>query len=197
MGLFDTVRCEYPLPEPAHQDLEYQTNDLESLLELYTITREGRLIRHERPWGGGPGRDLEWPVHGDVRIYESLEATGGRRQWIEYVVRFTDGRVQSVRRAERREGVGPARHVRPSPPPAAAAHDAAAYASLEPTLAGRRLTAEEFVAHTPEKLELLDGRIPGDEALFVLLLASLGLRRAVALVGLEPWARALSAEEED
>ena len=33
MGLFDEVRCEYRLPDPAHQGLVFQTKELESALE--------------------------------------------------------------------------------------------------------------------------------------------------------------------
>ena len=46
MGIFDTVTCDYPLPDPRHQDLEFQTKDLEKMMGHYTITRDGRLIRH-------------------------------------------------------------------------------------------------------------------------------------------------------
>jgi len=33
MGLFDEVRSEYPLPDPAHQKLLLQTKDLGSLMD--------------------------------------------------------------------------------------------------------------------------------------------------------------------
>jgi hypothetical protein len=56
---------------------------------------------------------------------------------------------------------------------------------------GRPVTADEFAAFTPEKLELIDGRIPGGEKLVLLLLTSLGLRRVAALVGREAWSRAV------
>lgn len=98
MGLFDTVHCEYPLPVAAHQGLEFQTKDLERVLGTYTITADGLLMRH--PWrGAGPGldRDIEWPLHGDVRIYSSLRSPASDREWVEYVVRFTHGRVEWVR----------------------------------------------------------------------------------------------------
>jgi len=64
-----------------------------------------------------------------------------------------------------------------------------------PSLAGRRLTADEFMAHVPEKLELVDGHIPDEEPLLLLLLASVGLHRAAELVGRETWARAISQGE--
>ena len=92
MGLFDTVRCDYPLPDHRHQDLSFQTKSLESLLEDYTITQEGRLIRHAWRGGDRPARDIEWPIHGDLRIYTS--ETWGEKVWVEYIVRFTHGRVE-------------------------------------------------------------------------------------------------------
>ncbi|HEV7667436.1 MAG TPA: hypothetical protein VGS22_02850 [Thermoanaerobaculia bacterium] len=98
MGLFDTIHCEYLLPVANHQDLEYQTKGLDSGMERYTITPDGRLIRHSR--GGmfarGPCRDIEWPVHGDVEIYTH----DSDRNWIEYIVRFTHGRVEWIRSLE-------------------------------------------------------------------------------------------------
>jgi hypothetical protein len=99
MGLFDTVYCQYPLPDARHQDLDFQTKDLECLLDEYTITRDGRLLRHARRSGRGPERDVEWPLHGDIRIYTSV-ASGEERTWVEYRVRFTHGRVEWIRPAD-------------------------------------------------------------------------------------------------
>jgi hypothetical protein len=99
MGMFDTVRCEYPLPYARHQDLEYQTKDLECLLVHYTITRDGRLVLNARQGRGRPSRDIEWPLHGDIRIYTSDDSVEPH-VWIEYVVRFTHGRVEWIRPKE-------------------------------------------------------------------------------------------------
>lgn len=96
MGLFDTVHCKYPLPDPRHQDLEFQTKDLDPALLTYTITRDGRLVRHALRGGRGKlDRDIDWPLHGDIRIYtheKSLDPA-----WVEYVVRFTHGHVEWIR----------------------------------------------------------------------------------------------------
>jgi hypothetical protein len=51
----------------------------------------------------------------------------------------------------------------------------------------RRPTGEEFASHAPEKLELLDGHVPGEEDLVLLLLTTMGLRRAAHLVGPKIW----------
>ena len=125
VGMFDNVRCRYPLPH--HQDAEFQTKDLASvvegeyyfggLLDDYTITKNGRLRRqmHQRKWVknsdsplGGYFKSIKswWEyvpdVHGDVRIYTS-DGTFGKRgyRWIEFLLRFTNGRVQSVRDVSR------------------------------------------------------------------------------------------------
>jgi hypothetical protein len=95
MGLFDTIRCEYPLPDARHQDLEFQTKDLECFLAHYRITRDGRLVFEARG-GKEPDRDIEWPVHRDISIYTFIE-TSGDREWVEYVVRFTHDRVEWIR----------------------------------------------------------------------------------------------------
>jgi hypothetical protein len=93
MGLYDTVYCDYPLPDARHQDLEFQTKDLECLLGDYRITRDGRLMlqdpRRERRADGDS--DIEWPLHGDISIHTSLDAV-----WVDYVVRFTHGRVEWI-----------------------------------------------------------------------------------------------------
>ena len=45
MGMFDWIRCDYPLPDVEAQGLEFQTKDLDSLCEQLHITQEGRLYR--------------------------------------------------------------------------------------------------------------------------------------------------------
>jgi hypothetical protein len=98
MGLFDTIYCEYPLPDVRHQGLEFQTKDLESALDHYTITQDGRLMLHARRFGNGPDRDIEWAIHGDVSFY--THEASAEKSWIEYVARFTHGRVEWIRPVE-------------------------------------------------------------------------------------------------
>lgn len=120
MGMFDHVRCRYPLPH--HQDAEFQTKDMvrivdpgdpvDGLLDQYVITKTGRLRRqmHKRK-AVKTGRTFprvvlksikSWWVdvpdaHGDVLIYTSDDTPGKRKhRWIEFRVRFTNGRVQEV-----------------------------------------------------------------------------------------------------
>lgn len=120
MGMFDTIVCRYPLPH--HQDAEFQTKDLAAialgehfvsgLLDEYEIAADGRLRRHvhEREWTedpeaffGGYLRSVrDWwedvpDAHGDVLMYTSEEVAEQQiRVWVEFRVRFTNGRVQEV-----------------------------------------------------------------------------------------------------
>jgi hypothetical protein len=194
VGLFDDVRCEYPLPDPAHQGLSFQTKDLECLLDEYVITRRGRLVRTRSGFLEPRGRRVACPIHQDLRIHASVEVGPEEREWVEYVFRFTAGRVTRVRRSRDRhrytvKTLNPEGWRKPPDPPTASI-EAQAVARLEPALYPRRPTPEEFSSHTPEKIELFDGHIPGEEKLLLLLLTTVGLRRAVQLVGPELWRRA-------
>ena len=66
--------------------------------------------------------------------------------------------------------------------PAAAPPGGESAGRLVPALHARRPTVDEFSAYTPEKLELIDGHLPGEEDLLLLLLTSIGLRRAAEVV---------------
>lgn len=92
MGMFDTLHFEYPLPDPQHQNLDFQTKDLECALLDFTVTRDGRLIGRVGRFGGGPGRETEYPFHGDLQFYTST----ADKTWIEYVARFKYGHVQWI-----------------------------------------------------------------------------------------------------
>lgn len=185
MGLYDTLRCEYPLPEPTHQRREFQTKDFERLLDEYLITRDGRLVRRARRGKSGLARDVEWPYHGDVRFYDVDPEKD--RGLIEYVARFIDGRVEWIRRLDEETRVLLEAPGTPTP--------------VEPTLKpgkwGRRFTVDEYHAYAPEKLELIRGDVVAAEKLLLLALTNLGLHRAALLVGPEEWRTALDEEETD
>jgi len=189
--MFDEVRCQYPLPNPAHQGLLFQTKDLESMMDEYVITRRGRLVREKTGWLEPRSCHVVCPIHQDVRIYDSVEVGPEEREWVEYVFRFTAGKVTRVRRSRDRHRYKVKKwdpeERRKSDPPAPAPVEKQAEARLEPALHPRRPTPEEFSSYTPEKLELLDGHIPGEEKLLLLLLTTVGLRRAVQLVGPKLW----------
>ena len=51
MGLYDTVRVRYSMPEPGFQDRDFQTKDLGCWLDAYEITVAGELIRTDNAGG--------------------------------------------------------------------------------------------------------------------------------------------------
>jgi hypothetical protein len=82
MGMYDNIRCNFPLPElPDPFGREFQTQDLECLLDDYTINSEGRLILHykeyepvpeeERPYKDDPSPLMR--IYGILRVKEGSE----------------------------------------------------------------------------------------------------------------------------
>jgi hypothetical protein len=128
MGMCDEIQCDYPVPDPEVQDRVFHTKSLDSGLDRYTITRDGRLILHqvryesvpeeERPYFGTPHwadnpvaqtrgcmravpvGDVEVPHHGDILLYTSI-GEGHEYKRFEYRTRFTEGRVQWITREPR------------------------------------------------------------------------------------------------
>ena len=99
MGLFDEIRCEYPLPESGYRELPghtFQTKSLGSGLDKYTITSDGTLIQSRRLGSEGEEKE-EIPYHGDVYFYGSFAVRDEPgRVWIEYKARFTEGRLSRI-----------------------------------------------------------------------------------------------------
>lgn len=122
MGMFDELKCEYPLPDPIVQDEIFQTKSLDRLLDNYTLTRDGRLILHQAHYGPEPEeeqplisdvsevpranseKDVEISYHGDVFFYTLLGTPGADDwQWFEYKARFIEGKLQWIQRAKPHE----------------------------------------------------------------------------------------------
>lgn len=79
MGMFDTIRCEHPLPDGCTAS-EFQTKSLDCILETFCLTASGRLLDAQ---GADTG------LHGVLRMYTGDKA--GR--WWEYEAKFTDGQL--------------------------------------------------------------------------------------------------------
>ncbi len=124
MGMYDDIKCEYPLPDKQVQNKVFQTKSLQCNLDSYTITKEGRLIWHkyryetvpeeERPYYGKPEwndpllqlagstksilvGDIDVLHHGIIGFYTFI-ADGVGEKWFEYVAKFTDGQIVSIER---------------------------------------------------------------------------------------------------
>lgn len=121
MGMFDEIKCEYPLLDKEVQFEMFQTKNFNNVMDHYTITEKGRLIWHktryelvpeeERRYYGTPEweedtiyqslgsirsipvADIDVQHHGVIRFYTSK---GG--EWFEYEAKFTDGQVVEIKR---------------------------------------------------------------------------------------------------
>lgn len=110
MGMFDTIICDYPLPDNCPYT-DFQTKDLENLMDIYKITKEGALLKEECDYEKEESKDsffgyymkkvnIRWKdmnYHGDLDFYTYNTET---KEWYEYIVRFTHGIVEYIRRKE-------------------------------------------------------------------------------------------------
>jgi len=122
MGMFDTVIIDYDWPDEI-TDTEFQTKDLEDMLDTYTINEEGRLVLHkhhheevpeeERPYYGKPEWDenpiyrimgsinsvfdeyVDMNYHGMLEIHNFIDG-----EWFSYNLKFTDGTLVDIERNE-------------------------------------------------------------------------------------------------
>jgi len=113
MGMFDYVKVEYELPENLKhlQDESFQTKDFDCAMFEFTITKDGKLIRHQYEYRTlndtekavygekkfmpimkrtGEVNNVVVPIHGDYCIY-----AGSPLQDI--FVRFTHGQLEEIR----------------------------------------------------------------------------------------------------
>ena len=123
MGMFDCLRCAYPLPMEGANDLDYQTKDTPAqLCDNYEIREDGTLW-HEayyiedqsNPNATGVERIIgmcapvneRWepvPLTGEVRFYsfkrETLDTAEG---WIEWSAYFVKGKILHLELIEDRD----------------------------------------------------------------------------------------------
>lgn len=94
MGMFDNIKCLYPLPgnPPFPQDEVYQTKDLDCSLDFYTISVDG---------------DLDYPNYtGDICFYTSNIRSSGPGIYtkdgadaisVEYRAKFVDSKLVEIK----------------------------------------------------------------------------------------------------
>lgn len=113
MGVYDNVRCKYPLPDAEAQDLEYQTKStFAPYLENYVITQDGRLLKEEynireeqapdSPVGCRLLREhcrwVEADFRGELEIYTTVRQPDESLRWYSYLLWFKDNRVADLQR---------------------------------------------------------------------------------------------------
>lgn len=114
MGMYDELRCKYPLPVKGANDLLYQTKDTPSqFIDLYEIRADGTVWRQnydiedrsdpkaeglERIIGCMTRINKRWEkvkdFNGGIRFYTCLgeQNTG----WIEFSAHFVGGKLKSM-----------------------------------------------------------------------------------------------------
>ena len=105
MGLFDDIKCEFPLPDEC-KETNFQTKDFpDPYLDKYVITKEGKLAKRTFSGVGDEwhhDKDEPMEFHGILNFYTytgSHEA--GDFKWWEYAAKFTDGKLVSITRVDR------------------------------------------------------------------------------------------------
>jgi hypothetical protein len=115
MGMFDSVMVRYPLDVPAHNQMWFQTKDLDNSLSRYLVDEQGYLwheIREFRFHTPGEEPDpspLPEPVIEQVPYHGDVDVRGGgmlEQDEVRYLLRFIDGRVARVARATERSEYG-------------------------------------------------------------------------------------------
>lgn len=94
MGMFDYIKCDYPLPQSRVQGNVFQTKDFDSNMDSYLITQDGKLQKTSGNWFGrkienGDYKDV--PYNGVINFYELLVFNTEFKQWYEYSATFVDG----------------------------------------------------------------------------------------------------------
>lgn len=118
MGMFDYLRCEYPLPDEKFQHWNFQTKSTPSqFMDNYLITQDGRLVRTSTtvamteeemdaaqmeaeaaghsiyPLMKMEAIEEEVPYHGDIFFYGYEPPV-----WVEFQARFTNGRLEWIKK---------------------------------------------------------------------------------------------------
>lgn len=111
MGVFDEIRCRYPLPVPGANDLAYQTKDTDAqFLDNYEIREDGTLWHEtyrveDRSDPTKPGLlgmagcmtriPTGWePADHEGELYFYTITKDG--EWLEFVADFMDGRLRAI-----------------------------------------------------------------------------------------------------
>lgn len=94
MGMFDYLRCKYPLPVAGDNDLEFQTKSLDCGMNRVEIREDGTIWTQE--WGEV---DPEWcqrKFTGEVTFYEHTRD----KKWVEYSAYFVKGQLKELHSVE-------------------------------------------------------------------------------------------------
>ncbi len=90
---FDTILCEYNLPDKEVQEKQFKTKSFDCEFDNYLISKEGRILIKDKETNSIQA-DINF--HGDVRFY--TQAGKDNSKWYEYLARFTEGELKWIKR---------------------------------------------------------------------------------------------------
>lgn len=124
MGMFDSIECDYPLPLPLEvvdimpdpYSQEFQTKDLENLMDTYILSEEGELlwIKKEYKWKDDDDSFLKGYMevikqeiistnfHGILNfycyetVYDETTSNNVKDVSIDYIAKFTNGKLENI-----------------------------------------------------------------------------------------------------
>ncbi|MBD1209861.1 MAG: hypothetical protein H9535_15620 [Ignavibacteria bacterium] len=118
MGFYNTVYCDYPLPDSYAEDYGFQTKDLDCGSKKYWISEEGELLLEDDSDNDEDSEDVYSvvPFHGVLSMYTRIfrvihdppvavvlddeETTLVQSEYLEYRMTFTHGQVERVERSK-------------------------------------------------------------------------------------------------
>ena len=124
MGMFDSIQCNYPLPLPPEivdimpdpYDQEFQTKDLENLLDLYYLNEDGVLYWRKRKYEWKDDDSAFFKGYMDVieeeivpidfhgilnfycyeTVHEDESSDKAKDISIDYLAKFTNGKIENI-----------------------------------------------------------------------------------------------------
>ena len=120
MGMFDELRCRYPLPVAGANELVFQTKSLDCALDCYEIDAYGGLRHqeydledHSDPTKTGLARlagmatrvNQRWvpeSLTGEVRFYGTTDGSWSGASWLEFSAYFVAGRLTELHQIKER-----------------------------------------------------------------------------------------------
>ncbi len=124
MGMFDSIKVDYPLPLPLEvinilpdiYDQEFQTKDFDNLLDNYLLNEDGQLIHSKKEYKWKDDDDsflkgymdvikeemVPFDFHGIVNFYcyetvhENPTSDKAKDIIIDYMAKFTNGKLENI-----------------------------------------------------------------------------------------------------
>ena len=105
MGMFDYLRCSYPLPVEGANDRNYQTKDTPAqLLDKYEIREDGTLWHQSVDYDEEAIPEAPFiqcgNFTGEIRFYDFTKPN--HEGWIEWSAYFTKGKIAALNLIENR-----------------------------------------------------------------------------------------------